>query len=169
MKILHFIANAKRDFALNKNEEEYKKLYTGATYVPLDSTMILQKENANLSIKAILDNRGDGSPETIVWFQKSWSSTIYPCQKMNSHGIMFPRVPPLKITGRDASEFNLSVPWILSALLTQIEPLWRIGAEHHDLRTSMWHGWMLRFLTKRCFPGGKNQARKDPFKNQFIP
>ena len=87
-----------------------------------------------------IDNRGDG------YFQKSWSFTIYPCQKMNSHGIMFLRVSPLKITGRDASECNSSVTWILEALLTQIEPLWRIVEEHHDLRTSMWHGWILRFL-----------------------
>ena len=71
--------------------------------LPLESAMILQKENVNLSIKEIIDNRGDGSPETIVWFQKYCSSTICPYQQINSRGIVFPRVPPLKTTGRDAS------------------------------------------------------------------
>ena len=40
-KISHFIANAKSDFSLNKNEEEHKKLHTGTTCVLLESTMIL--------------------------------------------------------------------------------------------------------------------------------
>lgn len=157
--ISQFVAESKVEFSKEfSSEVSYEPLYYGATFVPLESAMVMQKEIQSRETSAIIDDVDDEVPHENVTFNKYWSATIYPVQNMTNYGVIFPTTPKIRSP-------NI---WILSALLIRIEALWRI-IDKIELRTSQWHGWILVLLTKKCFkPGRTKQMKSDPFKYKHI-
>lgn len=154
-----FLAEDKRKHAVEFSQEVNYEHYTyGSTYVPLEAAMVMQRENSDRSVEVIVN--GDGDTVTI---NKYWSSTLYPCQQMTSHGIAFPTIPKLQ-----SSSVKTKNVWILGSLLSRVERLWKC-TEKCPLDTSKWHGWMLSYLTEHCFNQAyRKRQNNDPFKGREI-
>ena len=70
----------------------FNKYVVGATYVPLECAILMQRELNNAIIKAY-DDENMNSGDVSASFKRTWPLMIYPCQKMNSYGAMFEVVP----------------------------------------------------------------------------
>ena len=166
--VTNWTANGIREHATSySNNIDYDLYSIGATYVPLESAMMLQREARDRTCIAFIDDRvtnddGEPLPMTRVFFKKIWPSSIYPCQKMDSYGAMFVTVPSFNSKGAGC-RIDTQMVWILSTLMTHVEPLWRLVSEV-QLRKSRWHGWLLCYLTKKCFYFSRTQDRRDIFK-----
>ena len=113
--------------------------------------------------EALDDERGENLPDIRKYFKKSWPSCIFPCQILNDYGARFPSIPAF-----NSNVHHTELLWTLSALLTRSETLWQLTV-HLELRTSRWHGWLLIYLTKQCFPNiARRQDTKDPFKSNQV-
>lgn len=154
------VAQSKRQYAYEYGKkEDFRKYNYGATYVPLEAAIILQREMNNSNTKATITE----PVERIVRFKKYWSASIYPCQTMTPHGIMFTVMPDLK-----TNVVNTKNIWILSNLIGRVESLWQV-LDEKPLDVRDWHGWMMVHLTKHCFNmGSRKQSTNDPFKHSEI-
>lgn len=133
----------------NKNVSKYTK---GATYVPLDVAMSLQKETLSLETTAILDNRDNNQEDIQVKFRKMWPEDIYPCQRYDDHGAIFPPTPDMNMNINDKiSKTDVMFAWRLSEILTSTSLLWKT-ISNLTLKRSDWFGWYLVYLTGECFP-----------------
>ena len=94
--------------------------------------------------------------------RQSWPSVIFPLQKCNNYGMYFPTLPQFQSKSEDTSTL-----WIISALLTRIEPLWQ-RVSKFELRQSNWKGWMLMWLSKKCFNSTRRSEKTDPFQMKFV-
>ena len=161
--ISEYVESGKRNFA---NEfaslMDFSKYAKGATYVSLESSMILQDEVSDRKIDAELDHR-ESQPVRFL-FNRYWPLCLYPCQTTTLHGVIFSKVPNFQSTKSDTK-----MVWTFTALLCRVEVIWRLTCET-SLYTSRWQGWMLVNLTKYCFNLEKQrrQASIDPFKSQYI-
>lgn len=153
------VAESKRDFARQYSENINYEDYTyGSTYVPIEASIIIQRENEDRTVEADILDLQTNTTETIK-YNKFWSSAIYPCQTMTKEGTMFPTIPQLR-----SQRTNTKTIWTLATVISRVEALWR-NIEKVPLITSRWHGWMLSYLTAKCFnQGGRKQAHTDPFK-----
>ena len=123
----------------------YYPPYTkGATYVRLESSMILQNHNTNRNITAWIYN--SYSQPVRLSFKKYWSDCIYPCQTMTRHGILFPKVSYLL-----SNDSDMSLIWTIAELISGVKSLWKDMEANVELRTSSWHGWILFYLKNHCF------------------
>ena len=89
--------------------------------------MILQDEMTNRKIRVLLDYR-DSQPVSITLF-KYWCACLYPLQNMTLYGIIFPKLPHLKLSNADTRNI-----WTLTELLFRVGSLWKIVCES-DIRT----------------------------------
>lgn len=160
--ISEYVENGKRQFAQEfASTIDYSKYINGAMYVSLETCMTLQKETTDRKTKAVIDNRENTRPIEVN-FNTFWSSSLYPCQTTNSHGVMFVKVPTF------SNNIDTQMIWIVATLIVRVEPLWKIICEV-PLYTSEWYGWMLAYLSKNCFNyGERRQGRYDPFKFVYI-
>ena len=82
---------------------------------------------------------------------------------MCKHGTRFPKIPPLY--ARNPNRVYTGYVWILAALLSKNETLWRLISSNAELRTSKWYGWMLTYTFNQCFKiENSRQSKIDPFK-----
>jgi len=149
---------------------DFTPCYNGSTYVPLPIAMSFHKELLEENERAIIDDAEEDVPrDNIRCFRKSWPRHIYPLQKVNTYGAAFPQIPKFGASySPDLDHFDTIMIWRLSAILTRIDALWKIITEV-ELRRSNWHGWLLIWLSKMCFPElTRRQDRKDPFSFQQV-
>ena len=160
----NFAANGMREEALRISQSiDYEPYMYGSTFVPLEVAMTLQREVMDEDCEALNDERGENLPDIRKYFKKSWPSCIFPCQILNDYGARFPSIPAF-----NSNVHHTELLWTLSALLTRSETLWQLTV-HLELRTSRWHGWLLIYLTKQCFPNiARRQDTKDPFKSNQV-
>lgn len=60
------------------------------------------------------------------------------------------------------------VMWLLSGMLVCVKELWII-TDKCDIYVSKWHGWLMAYLTKKCFPGVNiTQDRYNPIKSKYV-
>jgi hypothetical protein len=91
--ISQYVEKGKRDFLSRYTEGiNYGKFITGATFVNLENSIILQREMENNKITASYEH-GDSPHPIRKRFKKFWSECLYPCQNMMEHGVMSPKVP----------------------------------------------------------------------------
>ena len=138
----------------------FDKYVVGATYVPLECAILMQRELNNTVIKAYDDenmNIGDVS----TCFKRSWPLMVYPCQKMNSYGAMFEIVPKFNSPKLENLEkMKSSVIWEICGMLLCVEEIWKSIAKASEFYTSDWYGWFLSYLSKKFFEGRcNNQAQ----------
>ena len=59
----------------------------------------MQKKMAtyNLQIGAIIDDRANDLPNITKYFRPLWPSHIFPCQKVDPYGTIFPKIPSLML------------------------------------------------------------------------
>ena len=65
--------------------------------------------------------------------------------------------PPLCIYNR-SNKIDTRLIFCLSAMLTRVRELWSLTTKV-PMRTSKWHGWMLTYLSDKCFSGCKVNVR----------
>ena len=140
--ISQYAEDGRRSFATSfSSTVNYERLAKGATYVSLESSVILQNENANRVVSAWIDYDDPRRPPVRVSFKKYWSDTLYSCQNMSDYGIRFNKVPILQ--NRDKNTRSI---WKVCVLVSRVESLWRMISNYYELRSSKWHGWMLAYL-----------------------
>ena len=105
-----FVAEGKQVHAQKKfGDFNFDKYVKGATYVPLECAILMQRELNNAIIKAY-DDDNMNSGEMSATFKRSWPLMVYPCQKMNSYGAMFEVVPKFNLpTLEDGEKIKLSL------------------------------------------------------------
>ena len=152
-----------RDFAIQFSQDiDYDKLTKGAAFISLENCIMLQRELEKNSLSAYYDH-GDTPQPIRKQFSRYWSQCIYPCQNMTKFGVIFPKIPTL-----NSSEYNTINIWTVAAIMCRVEVIWRSVCAV-ELYTSKWHGWLLVFLTKKCFnEGSLRQTKNDPFQYTFI-
>ena len=160
------VAEGKRVHAQKKfGDFNFHKYVVGATYVPLECAILMQRELNDTIIKAY-DDENINSGDVSASFKRSWPLMIYPCQKMNSYGAMFEVVPKFHSPTLENSEkMKSSLIWEITGLLLCVEEIWMNVAKALEFYTSDWYGWFLTYLSKKCFEGrSNNQAKNDVFK-----
>ena len=168
--ITKVVANDKRNYTTAVSENtNFEKYCIGATYVPLEYTILMKKDllNSGGIIKSIIDDRGvdaNGNqlPEITLSYPKYWPSILYPCQKMDKYGAMFQTVP--LFSSKKVSPHKLSLCWMISSLLLSCQEFWTVISSQ-QMRTSSWYGWTLVYLTKNCnLANGRQASKKEVFK-----
>ena len=79
---------------------------------------------------------------------------LYPLQKCNEYGIA-----PYIIPSFFSTTNNTSMLWLLTGMLTRIEELWNLISKVKFYQ-SKWHGWILTFISNKCFTHIRAQAKK---------
>ena len=160
--ISDYVEKGKRDFATRYSRDiDYDKYCKGGSFVGIKACINMQRDIEAPQVEAIMDHRE--SQPIRLRFVKYWSLTLYPCQPMNSHGVIFSKVPSFK-----SKDTDTRVVWTVAVLMCRVETLWQI-ISRVELHTSRWHGWMLVYLTKQCFNNvSKRQKKNDPYKYQYI-
>ena len=161
----------KKDAEMNIQHIDFDEYIDGSNYIPVMVAVTLQRELKVKLTKMIwdchgLDQNGNQLPSLTYTCKKIWPSVLYPVQKNDTYGAYFHAVPYC-----NASNANTSMIWIVSSLLTRLESLWQSVIEMDEgLFQSKWHGWMLTYLTKKCFSNSKNcrTQKTDPFKFSYI-
>ena len=113
-------------------------------------------------IKVLLDNV-DGVNPHVVNTKRNWIQNIVHCQHVGygGYGAWFPAIPSFQSDDRDSR-----ILWILSGMIVCVKELWFL-TDKVNMHVSKWHGWLLAYLTKVCFPeiifrgGSSNPMRKD--------
>ena len=136
-----------------------------STYIDIKDSMQLQYEvGQDKSIKVIIDNPIPGRPN-VVYTRRNWMQSIIHCQKIDNgkYGDRFPDIPEFysKIT-------DTRILWFLSDMMVCVKTFW-LNTDKCEIKVSNWHGWLLTYLTKACFPGVRlKDESNNPFKHKFI-
>ena len=134
---------------------KWKPFYSASTYVPLEASFAMQRDLKKRDIKVIWDDHGENLPENVVYCRRSWLPIITPLQKCDTYGSDFVSIPVL----RNATE-DTSLLWIIVSLMTRIETIWQMIGKC-ELRQSKWHGWLLMWVTNKCFPNVSRRSEKN--------
>ena len=119
--ISKFIANCwQREAEAYCADIDFDNLQRGATYVPFECAVEMQKGLKSREIKVIWDDRGENLPETINYCKKKWLSILFLLQKYDRYGIDFPELLTMHSTSSDE---DTSLLWIVSTLLTRIQSI----------------------------------------------
>ena len=79
------------------------------------------------------------------------------------YGAWFPSIPSYQCNDMDSR-----VVWILSGMIVCVKELWFL-TNQVDIHVSKWHGWLLAYLTKVCFPEVIFQNDKsNPIKKKHV-
>ena len=71
---------------------DFDSYCSGATYVPLEGALIMQREISN-SVVTTHDDEIEKYSPAVATYRKCWPSMLYPCQKVNALGAMFMVIP----------------------------------------------------------------------------
>ena len=139
-----------RDRAMirGSSDDGIEKCVEGATYVGLEDSMHMQHEiGEDNCIKVTLD-MDEGGCSNVISTKCNWITSIIHCQKVDKggYGAWFPAIPSYQCNDRDSR-----VVWILSGMIVCVKELWFL-TNQVDIHVSKWHGWLLAYLTKVCFP-----------------
>jgi hypothetical protein len=177
-KMSNCVANSKQEEAVKLTGGiDFTKYFYRATYVLLQSAMHMQSkiskyEEVEIVIDTQRDDNNDRLPDLNIKIQTFWPEHIYPCQHYNKYGCIFASVPSYKPTSRNNDPPNgttLRNLWILSSLLTGLQPLWISVLSKKHYRTSQWYGWILAYLCKKCFRNVSTvQQRNDTYKKSLL-
>lgn len=142
------------DMYCEKNERKIENFRYGASYVPLEISMCMQRESKDRQI-VVTDNAGN---ETAV-FNRVWYSYLYPCQKMDEYGARFYPIPNFS-THNDACLLSK-----LCSIFLCVEALWTVVATRESYKEGCWYGYLLGFLSKQCIVFNTRRRQKsDVFK-----
>ena len=129
----------------------------------------MQKEEFDQQIEIIIDHLEDD----VVAKRRvktTWPWITYPLQKMTSDGARFPVIPTFSFRKRRGLQPSDSlVLWEVSCFLCLVPKLWDLVIRA-PMRTSDWKGWLLEYLSYKCFQNikRKRQDPKNPFKRNEI-
>jgi hypothetical protein len=152
--ISKYTAQCRRTAALELTKDmDFTKYTKGATYVPLDICIHFHRESScPKRIRFIKDTNDERNNEIVTWTGRQWPLYLYPCQSMNDYGAMPPYLPYCgKIIYSTSCGDTDAMLWSLLSLCTQVQEIWQILAQNNEYRTSMWHGWLVMYITKHCF------------------
>ena len=139
----------------------------GCTYMPLNDAMDLQKAiGEDKHIFICEDDCMGNLPQHDICCKINWPHNILLCQKLDkdNFGASFPIIPPLFSSNGDAQ-----LLWVLCGVYSRVKELWRKTTNIPLFWTSLWHGWILLFVGRHCFPElCKNHTKKNPFKVSHI-
>lgn len=164
-------------FAESKRKQSRKKMenvkldefVSGSTYVPVEAAMSLQRETLNEECNVIILNP-ETNEERTRQFKKVWPEYIYPCQRMDDYGATFVSVPAFQMKKVEhISVHHVMNTWQICEILSSTQSLWSDLCKK-ELRKNEWHGWLLVYITRKCFPTLKKmrQDENDPFKKQYV-
>ena len=90
----------------------------------------------------------EGGCENVTDTKRNWIKSIIHCQKIDKggYGAWFPAVPSYQSNDRDSR-----VLWLLSGMIVCVKELWCL-TDNVNMHVSKWHGWLLAYLTRFCFP-----------------
>ena len=58
--------------------------------------------------------------------------------------------------------------WMISGMITVVKELW-YKTDKCEISDSKWHGWLMTFMTNRCFPSMKIKTDfNSPFKAKYL-
>lgn len=99
-------------------------------------------------IKVILD-RDVNVEEKVIDTKRQWIQSIVHCQKddKGGYGSRFPILPMFRSKTTYTREL-----WTLSGMLVCVKQLCN-RTDKCQIVDSRWNGWLLFFLTKKCFKG----------------
>ena len=167
-KMSKIIASDKKRLADHKyGDYNFQPLLYGATYVPLEIAMAIQKESNNPYMTVIIDDKKDreGNPLPPVSIKNKiyWPPSLFPCQKMTKWGAIFPLIPKFK-----SKNTNTRTLWLVSSIIIGIQEEWNFVRDG-QMKKSDWRGWLLVYLTKFCFTSStKRQGNGDVFSFKYI-
>ena len=175
-KIGKSVANSRRNeahYRVNKLDLDLDYLLSGATYVPIISTMRYINDQSSFTPlrEAQILSVDEETRTHMKQFRPIWPLSLYPCQSMDSYGARFPTLPNL--TSKKVSEENqmdrstASILWTVMALLSRVQSIWD-AVSKVNLCTSQWEGWILNLLSRQCFSNLSQIMNKtDPFKHSL--
>lgn len=166
-------AKRRRAKELFPNPQDFEKYAHGSTYISLEDSVSIQKSiGTEQLIDVEWDQRGQDEneedlPDTINMCRRNWCSHIFLCQKMDA-GKYGERFPVLPTFSSNDNATNNKVLFILSSLLTSVKELWSLTDQVSPMRQSEWHGWVLAFLSSKCFPHITcGRDKRNPFKKSL--
>ena len=155
----------KRSIESGPSDEVVATCLFGSTYIDIDDAMQLQYEvGKGKGIKINLAPNNPGMPSEVNT-RRSWIPSIVHCQKLDAggYGARFSDIPQFSYPSTDTR-----VLWILSGMLVCVKELW-ISTDKCEIHVSKWHGWLMTYLTRKCFPSVKIvPERFTPIKNKFV-
>lgn len=147
----------------NPSQEIIDKCLIGAIYIELEDAMVLQHEIGSDNIINVLCDHYEYVGPKVIETKRSWLSSIIYAQKLDSYGARFPVLPQFT-----CKKMDTRVVWMLSVMITLVKELWS-RTDKCDMVVSKWHGWMLAFLTGKCFPfSAIRNERMNPYKPSDI-
>ena len=169
-KITQELANSMRESSRIFCEGiDFDSLSSSSTYVPLDTAMILQGDIYQKNVRVAWDRRGtddNGNQRPTIYqmIKKAWPTLIFPLQRNDKFGAPFPVIPKL-----NTSNYNTSFLWVVCALMSRVDSLWFSIIKMNEFHQSKWHGWLLSYVSKSCFPHlCRRNDKKDPFKYSIV-
>ena len=137
----------------------------GSTFVSLEDAMSLQYEiGQDPVIKVtLLDN--ERGFINVVDTKRNWVQSIIHCQRNDKegYGARFPVVPAFRYADTDTR-----VLWVVSGILLCVKEMWN-QTDKCVMDVSKWHGWLLSYLTKKCFPGIVVRPHKmNPMRSSYV-
>ena len=147
-----------------KERNDMNKLLGGATYMPVEVAMktqsfLVKDQRIRMCLDNVVDDNGNCLDDIELLVKRNWPRILYPCQKLDKYGAAFPPVCGFVKTP------NTQLLWIMSSLLTRVQPLWTIvDSEIPGYYLSKWHGWMLYYIGAKYF---SNISFKRDNRNKF--
>lgn len=156
-----FIAKSRMDRAHDETKDmDFKPYYSSGTYTPLNVCMSTHRANAQHGITFVHDTRGgNGAREHKLPFLP-FPLHLYPCQSYDKYGAAPCKIPALK-----KSSLSLLIQSLI-AIFSGVEELWTYIASSDVFRTSEWEGWLLLYITAKCYPHLRRHPQNNPFLSQ---
>ena len=156
-------ANNYRNIAKSQTRNiDMNDLCYGATYVP--AKIAIQMQQTDHIVPVVWDgssNEEENKTENIIctlYMTPQYPAILYPLQKYDDHGAI-----PYMIPLFSSSNKNTFMLWMLCGMLTRIEEIWKLTS-NTKLYQSKWHGWVLTYLSSKCFTHINTQVKK---RNRF--
>ena len=151
------VTNMRNSANENANEDNYKKLTKGATYVPLKDAISYQEDSKDRIISINGNQTANENEGDQIRFSRYWPKSLYPCQNLSSHGCQMLHIPSFQ------GGLSNKKLWQISAIATQNEDIWNLLIKSITYMND-WKGWLLSYLSKNCLNMKRKSGRKDPFK-----
>ena len=153
----------KRAMEACPSDDVMKRCLSGATYVTLEDAMSLQHEvGQDKTLKVTCDHSNPTNP-VVLQTKRNWIQSIVYCQTMDSYGARFSVIPTFSLLTTETR-----IIWTLSGMLVCVKELWN-RTDNCEIKVSRWHGWLLAYLSKKCFPGVRiNSDTNNPIQSKFV-
>ena len=153
----------KRAMEACPSDEVRNKCLSGATYVTLEDSLVIQQEiGLDKSIKVTCDQDNLITP-VVLNTKRNWIQSIVHYHAMDNYGAHFSVIPQFTSTNTDTR-----ILWTLCGMLVCVKELWT-RTDQCEMVVSKWHGWVLAYLTRKCFPGVTIKSDvKNPICSKFV-